>query len=75
MKYYKTDTGEVYAYEDDGSQDHLIGDKVAITEDDMQTLTAPAPPTPEELEEREYQEFKAAAIETEMRAKFAASRS
>jgi len=31
MKYFKDDKGEVYAYADDGSQDALIGDKVAIT--------------------------------------------
>lgn len=30
MKYYKQNN-EVYAYELDGSQDHLIGDKVAMT--------------------------------------------
>lgn len=29
MKYYKQNT-EVFAYEDDGSQDDLIGDKVLI---------------------------------------------
>lgn len=32
MKYYIDNTGVVFAYELDGSQDHLIGDKTAITE-------------------------------------------
>lgn len=32
MKYYTDNTGTVFAYELDGSQDHLIGDKTAITE-------------------------------------------
>jgi len=31
MKYYKDNAGKVYAYELDGSQDHLIGDKIAMT--------------------------------------------
>lgn len=30
-KFYKDNDGEVYEYESDGSQDHLIGDKVAMT--------------------------------------------
>jgi hypothetical protein len=32
MKYYKNINNEIYAYESDGSQDHLIGDKTPITE-------------------------------------------
>jgi hypothetical protein len=32
MKYYKSSNNETYAYELDGSQDHLIGDKTPITE-------------------------------------------
>ena len=32
MKLYKSDTNEVFAYEEDGSQDHLIGNKIAITQ-------------------------------------------
>ena len=72
MNYFKDVNDEVYGYDEDAVVPEEL---TAITEAEMQTLTAPAPPTPEELEEREYQEFKAAAIETEMRAKFAASRS
>ena len=35
MKYYKQNN-EVYAYELDGSQDHLIGDKVAMTAEEIE---------------------------------------
>lgn len=31
MKYYKDEVGIVFAYEDDGSQDHLIGEKTKMT--------------------------------------------
>lgn len=31
MKYYKDNKNNIYAYESDGSQDELIGDKVAMT--------------------------------------------
>lgn len=37
MKYYKTSTGEVFAFEDDGSQDHLI-------KPDYEALTDYVPP-------------------------------
>lgn len=32
MKLYKDTNNEIFAYEEDGSQDHLIGDKVALTQ-------------------------------------------
>ena len=32
MKLYRDQDNNIYAYEDDGSQDHLIGDKIAITQ-------------------------------------------
>jgi hypothetical protein len=32
MKYYKNTNNEIFAYELDGSQDHLIGDKISITQ-------------------------------------------
>jgi hypothetical protein len=35
MKLYKSSTGEIFAYELDGSQDHLIGDKVALTQEEI----------------------------------------
>ena len=34
MKYFKDTNDEVFAYELDGSQDHLIGDKIEITEEE-----------------------------------------
>ena len=36
MKYYKDINNEVYAYEEDGSQDHLIGDKILITQEEVE---------------------------------------
>ena len=35
MKYYK-ENNEVFAYEDDGSQDYLIGDKVLMTAEEIE---------------------------------------
>lgn len=32
MKLYKSNTDEIFAYEEDGSQDYLIGDKAPITQ-------------------------------------------
>jgi len=40
MKYFKDTNGEIFAYELDGSQDHLIGDKIAITEEEAKILAA-----------------------------------
>jgi vancomycin resistance protein YoaR len=48
MKYYKDINNNVYAYEADGSQDHLIGDKVAMTSDEIETHLNPSI-TPEQL--------------------------
>jgi hypothetical protein len=38
MKYYKDTDNHIYAYELDGSQDHLIGDKIAITEEESSAI-------------------------------------
>jgi len=38
MKLYKTALNEIFAYEDDGSQDSLIGDKVAIGLDEANQI-------------------------------------
>lgn len=38
MKHYKNSNNEVFAYEEDGSQDHLIGDKVSITDTEATSL-------------------------------------
>ena len=42
MKYYKDNQNNVYAYELDGSQDHLIGDKVAMTAEEEYIHLNPA---------------------------------
>lgn len=44
MNYFKDTHGTVYAYEADGSQDHLIGDKVALTEAELAAHLAPPAP-------------------------------
>lgn len=46
MKYYKQNN-EIYAYESDGSQDYLIGDKVAMTAEELELHLNPAE-TPEQ---------------------------
>jgi hypothetical protein len=48
MKYYKDTNNNVYAYELDGLQDHLIGNKVAMTQDEVEAHLNP-PITPEQL--------------------------
>ena len=40
MKYYK-ENNEVYAYEDDGSQDHLIGDKIKMIDEEVEAHINP----------------------------------
>jgi hypothetical protein len=40
MKYYKNSANEIFAYELDGSQDHLIGDKTSISPEQMAELLA-----------------------------------
>lgn len=42
MKYYKDADNNVFAYEIDGSQDHLIGDKVAITQEEADSIASAA---------------------------------
>ena len=41
MKYYKDINNNVYAYELDGSQDKLIGDKVAMTAEEVEAHINP----------------------------------
>lgn len=48
MKYFIDAAGAIYAYEDDGSQDDLIGDKTPLTEAEADVILNP-PPTHEEL--------------------------
>jgi hypothetical protein len=38
MKYYKDQQNNVFAYELDGSQDHLIGDKTAIEKSEVDAI-------------------------------------
>jgi hypothetical protein len=40
MKYYKDSNNLIYAYEPDGSQDHLIGNKTAITKEQADAIIA-----------------------------------
>lgn len=48
MKFYKDINNEVYAYEEDGSQDDLIGDKVLMTAEEVEAYINP-PKTPEQI--------------------------
>lgn len=38
MKFYKDKNNEIFAYNLDGSQDHLIGTKVSITKEEADAL-------------------------------------
>jgi hypothetical protein len=38
MKYYKDNSGLTYAYELDGSQDNLIGNKIKLSDDEVTKL-------------------------------------
>lgn len=38
MKYYKDSNNVIYAYELDGSQDDLIGDKIEITKEEVDAI-------------------------------------
>ena len=40
MKLFKNSNNTIYAYELDGSQDHLIGDKTPITQEEVDTIRA-----------------------------------
>lgn len=43
MKLYKTQDNQIFAYELDGSQDHLIGDKTSITQEQADEIIASRP--------------------------------
>ena len=49
MKYYKDIKDNIYAYEEDGSQDHLIKGKVVVAEANIDTYINP-PKTAEHLQ-------------------------
>ena len=38
MKLFKDTNNEIFAYELDGSQDHLIGDKIKITQEEADVI-------------------------------------
>ena len=40
MKLFKDVNNSIYAYELDGSQDHLIGDKIPITDEEAEAIRA-----------------------------------
>ncbi len=40
MKFYKDSNNNIHAYELDGSQDHLIGDKVSVTQAEVDAMNA-----------------------------------
>ena len=40
MKYFKDTNNNLFGYESDGSQDHLIGDKIEITESERDEIIA-----------------------------------
>ena len=49
MKYYKNSENKVFAYEEDGSQDALIGDKTSMTAEEVELHINP-PKTEEQIE-------------------------
>lgn len=63
MKYYK-ENNEVFAYEDDGSQDHLIGDKVLMTAEEVELHINP-PKTEEQIIAEKIIEYKAYLANTD----------
>jgi len=54
MKLFKTENNEIYAYEEDGSQDHLIGNKIPVTQEEADKIIAnrPEPTLPKPTEEQ-----------------------
>ena len=59
MKLYQDNNNNVFAYEDDGSQDYLIGDKVKITEEEASSIYNQK--TQDELDKLTYIEKRAMA--------------
>jgi hypothetical protein len=43
MKLFKTQDSQIFAYELDGSQDHLIGDKTPVTQEEADAIIAARP--------------------------------
>jgi len=59
MKLYKDNDNNIFAYEEDGSQDHLIGDKVKITEEEASSIHNQK--TQDELDQLTYSEKRSMA--------------
>ena len=41
MKHYKDENNQIFAYEEDGSQDNLVGDKTLLTDSELEILRRP----------------------------------
>lgn len=54
MKYYK-ENNEVFAYELDGSQDHLIGDKIKMADEEVELHLNPIPTEAQILEAKQQE--------------------
>ena len=54
MKYYKDNLGNVYAFELDGSQDDLIGDKTQLTSAELEAHLMPQPQVKTKFTPLEY---------------------
>ncbi|EOJ5366741.1 tail fiber assembly protein, partial [Escherichia coli] len=63
MKYFIDNENNIFAYEDDGSQDNLIGDKTEISEDEVNAILNPAPSKEQIMATNEYikSQFRATA--------------
>ncbi|WP_336996547.1 tail fiber assembly protein [Leclercia sp. UBA7405] len=57
MKYFRDESGEIFAYEEDGSQDEFIGNKKPVTQEEVEKILNP-PPTQEEIIAAAYAEKK-----------------
>lgn len=66
MKYYKNKNNEVYAYEDDGTQDHLIGSKTLMTAEEVDTHINP-PKTEAQILAEKVAEAKAYLASTDFK--------
>lgn len=66
MKYYKDTQNNVYAYEDDCSQDHLIDDKTAMTDEEVEAHLNP-PKTEAQILAEKVAEAKAYLASTDFK--------
>jgi hypothetical protein len=60
MKHYKNSQNEIFAYADDGSQDHLIGDKTPLTQQQVDEL----------LEQKKQEQFNSLSYAEKRRAEY-----